>query len=70
MLNDPGNRHPVRGTQNVVLNVRQEVRATLARGEAIQPWVVGGGDQKTPKRSFPLRAADVLVAVGTAEQEK
>jgi len=70
VLNDPGNRHPVRGTQNVVLNVRQEVRATLARGEAIQPWVVGGGDQKTPKRSFPLRAADVLVAVGTAEQEK
>jgi hypothetical protein len=70
VLNDPANRHPIRGTRNVVLSVRQEVRATLARGEAIQPWVTGGGDQKTAKQVFPLRAADVLVSVGTAEQEK
>jgi hypothetical protein len=70
VLNDPDNRHPVRGTQNVVLSVGQEVRATLARGEAIQPWVISGGDQKTPKRAFPLRAADVQVAVGTTEREQ
>jgi polyphenol oxidase len=70
VLNDPDNRHPSRGTLNVVLSVRQGVRTTLARGEAIQPWVVGGGDQKTPKRAFQLRAADVLVSVGTPEREQ
>jgi polyphenol oxidase len=71
VLNDPDNKHPIRGTQNTVLSVSREVRATLARGEAIQPWVAGGGGGKeAPKRVFPLRAADVLVAVGATEREQ
>ena len=70
VLNDRANKNPIRGTQNVVLSVSREVRARLARGEAIQPWVAGGGGREGQKRVFPLRAADVLLAVGTTESER
>jgi polyphenol oxidase len=68
VLNDPDNKHPIRGARNVVLSVSRDVRAMLASGEAIQPWVAGDGGREAPKQVFPLRAADVLVAVGTERE--
>lgn len=70
VLNDPANRHPIKGSLNVVLSVGPEVRATLARGEAIQPYLVGLAGKERQKRVIPLRAADVLVSVGEMDQEK
>ncbi len=70
VLNDPANKNPLRGSLNVVLSLGPEVRATLARGEAIQPYVVSRAGKEGEKRVIPLRATDVAVSVGEMDREK
>ena len=68
VLHDRANKHPSRGTRNVIASVRPALRAALARGDALQPFLVERGAPN--KRALPVRAADVAFSVGEMDQEK
>lgn len=70
VLNDPENKHPIRGTKNVILTVTPRVRAALARGDALQPFLVDRNDKSRDKRLIALRAADVAFSVGEMDRER
>jgi polyphenol oxidase len=70
VLNDPDNKHPIRGTVNVIVTLKPPVRAALARGEALTPLLVDRDEKAGSKRAIPVSAADVIFSVGEPDHEK
>jgi polyphenol oxidase len=70
VLNDPQNKLPTKGTRNISVTLRASVRAALAQGTALQPFLVDRNERSTAKRIIPVRAADVSLSRGDPDQEK
>jgi polyphenol oxidase len=70
VLNDRENKTPTRGTRNVEMTLRPSVRAALAGGAALQPYLVDRGDRSPNKRIVPVRAANVTLSRGDPDQER
>jgi polyphenol oxidase len=70
VLNDPDNKHPIRGVVNAILSLNPTVRASLARGDALQPYLVDRNEKAAQKRPIPVRAADIFFSVGQMDREK
>jgi len=70
VLNDRENKHPVRGTANVIASVRPQLRARLMRGDTLQPYFVERSQRPASRSALPVRAADVFFSVGEMDRER
>ena len=67
VLNDEKNAHPTPTTRRATFNVSPRISQLLARGGAIEPFLVERPTPQTQKRILKVRARDVSFSIGRPE---
>ena len=67
VLNDPENKHPIRGTRRVILDVSQRAQQLFNRQGRVALFLVERGVPASARRVIPVRARDVFLTSGVPE---